>query len=364
MLYILIIGIIIFFIYQIYNIKQQTLWCKLPITKIWNFSNTGIIQPNINIKKFLKKDIKFNWMFFNKECDHINTITKFLNKHFYKDFNTIFSTNLVKYYLNMPNKQYNFLKYDTKKSNIGLLDTKKLIGFINGRPISYIFNNTVFFGYYVDFLCIHSNYRKKNLAALLISKLISNCHSKKFNAHIFKKEQNPLSYFIKYLCKTNYYYLHLPIKKSNTYHPIEVANKNDLIMIYELYKKFAKKFQFYQIFELSEFKYYYLLNDNIQTYPIKVNNIIIGVVSYCVFFTSKKKCAEIILIIGNIDKYFSNILNLMKSNHIEIIYIPNIANNYFLIKKFSFRKGLKYYYYLFNVNFYPVLDSKNVFLYL
>jgi ribosomal protein S18 acetylase RimI-like enzyme len=75
-------------------------------------------------------------------------------------------------YLHMRDEVINYHITKETSVNIGIYHGNELVGFIHGRPIDIVFNQNEHTVYYVEYLCVHRDYRSRNLASILISRYI------------------------------------------------------------------------------------------------------------------------------------------------------------------------------------------------
>jgi len=329
----IILLILVIFLY-FYPNSTHSFWDKQPVARIkQNKYGLIAINPvfNINLRK------KYNF----SETGVTNKTLSFINNHFslYNKFQLDFLKNTLT------------LNTKIKVHNIHLYDKNKLVGFIHAKPINMIIEAIKINIYYVDFLCIHAEYRKKNLATFLIAKLINNCHSKQ--VFLFKKDNNPLPF--NYINKTAYYYKKNINRISNgLLNKFNTSFKN-IETIYNFIISIKKEYTCYDNISLQQFKELYFNNKSKHIVVESKNNVIISVSIYVnnlfndrntIFKTLdieyiyiKKKNLEISTII----EYLGTICN----NNTVLTCIDQMHNNYF-IKKYNFNKGMNLYYHMYN----------------
>jgi hypothetical protein len=205
-LYILVFLILCVILFFMFVRLKYKFWALQPVFHFYDiyywFINVGIIRkelPEKNMYVNLKKII-------TKEYDEIDELTK-------KQMITLIRLN---YFANNENK------YDPQKENIIpyftshntktfwsyflepelLIDNKtnktiqenKIIGVITSRPLHVKINknnNSEFDVYYVDYLCVDKNWRKKNIAPQLIQthEYNQSHNNKKISVSLFKREE-------------------------------------------------------------------------------------------------------------------------------------------------------------------------------
>ena len=205
-LYILVFMILCIILFFMFVRLKYKFWALQPVFHFYDLYywvvNVGIIRkelPEKNRYVNLKKIV-------TKEYEQIDELTK----------TQIITLIRLNYFLNNENK------YEPKKENIIpyfighntktfwsyflepelLIDNKtnktiqenKIIGVITSRPLHVKINknkNSEFDVYYVDFLCVDKNWRKKNIAPQLIQthEYNQSHNNKKISVSLFKREE-------------------------------------------------------------------------------------------------------------------------------------------------------------------------------
>ncbi len=196
----LIIIIILFFTYL--RVKYG-FWYHQPVHHIYDlryhFFPPGIIINGLPEKnKYTNfKQIETKWVEKMTKFE-TNQLTNFIRANFLKNGDNIFAPskeNIIPYFIGFT--QPSFISF-FREPNI-LLDTKdkeliednKLIGVITGRPLNvHIKSQGDFDVYYIDYLCVHMDYRKKGTAPQLIQTHEYNQRhlNKNINVCLFKRE--------------------------------------------------------------------------------------------------------------------------------------------------------------------------------
>ena len=340
-----IILILIILLYFYINPKHS-FWDKQPVARK-KHDKYGLISinPIFNI------DLRNNYDF--SETGITNKTLSFINNHFspYNKFQLDFLKNT--------------LTFDTvqKIHNIHLYDKNKLVGFIHAKPINIIVEAIKINIYYVDFLCIHKEYRKKNLATFLIAKLINNCHSKQ--VFLFKKDNNPLPF--NYINKTAYYY-----KKNIKKIPNVLLNKfnsnfKNIETIYNFILSIKKEYTYYDNISLQQFKELYANNKSKHIVVESKSNVIISV---CIYVNNLFNHRNTIFKTLDIEYIYIKKKNLEVSTIIEYLgtkcdnntlltCIDQMHNNYF-IEKYDFNKGMNLYYHMYNYTINKQLKNREL----
>lgn len=206
-LYILISIIFCVILFFMYVRLKYKFWALQPVFHFYDiyywFVNVGIIRKELPEKNMYVNLKKIR----TKSFEEIDELTK-------KQIITLIRLN---YFTNNDNK------YDPKKENVVpyfighnadtfwsyflepelLIDNKtgktieenKIIGVITSRPLHVKINSkrsdSEFDVYYVDYLCVHKNWRKKNIAPQLIQthEYNQSHKNKKISVSLFKREE-------------------------------------------------------------------------------------------------------------------------------------------------------------------------------
>jgi hypothetical protein len=228
---------------------------ELKITKFMNFIKTNYLQNKDNIYSPKKKNI-----------------VPYFNSHNSKSFFSFYTEDN--------------LLHDLKKSTI--IEDKKIIGVITGRPIHISINNSKnntekFDAYYVDYLCVDKSYRKKGIAQQMIQTHHYNqSHiNKSIVVSLFKREDELTG--IVPLCVYSTYGFHVkkwvkPIDLHSMYKILEISEQNfhfllDFIKINNKNFDIIINSDISNIIELIKTK-------NIFIYVILINNKIISAYFY------------------------------------------------------------------------------------
>ena len=329
----IIVLILVIFLY-FYPNSTHSFWDKQPVARIKN-NKYGLIaiNPLFNI------DVRNNYSF--NEIGVTNKTLSFINNHFspYNKFQLDFLKNTLT------------LNTKIKVHNIHLYDKNKLVGFIHAKPINIIVETIKINIYYVDFLCIHTEYRKKNLATFLIAKLINNCHSKQ--VFLFKKDNNPLPF--NYINKTAYYYKKNINRIPNGLLNIYNTNFKNIETIYNFIISIKKEYTYYDNISLQQFKELYFSNKSKHIVVESKNNVIISVCIYVNnLFNDRNKMFKTLDIeyiyikkkylgVSTIVEYLGTICD----NNTVLTCIDQMHNRYF-IEKYNFSKSIDLYYHMYN----------------
>ena len=213
--------VICFFLYI--KIKYR-FWALQPVFHFydiyyWIF-NIGIIRHELPKKnKYVNlKNIEFNKIdnLLEKNNKQMKQFTFLLQTHYLQNKENIFHPewiNISPYFI--VHKYPCFISFYYEKmflediKNNNTVEDKKMIGCITSRPLQiYIQKNKKyeeFYLYYVDYLCVNKNYRKKNVAPQLIQthEYLQSHSNKEICVNLFKRE-GELTGIIPLCCYTTY----------------------------------------------------------------------------------------------------------------------------------------------------------------
>ena len=314
----LIISLIIIFIMGYIRVKFG-FWALQPVFHVYNLTYMiwppGIINHDLPEKNKYTNFKNIETIVYSEVSElKINKFINFVKINYLQNKDNIYSPkkkNILPYFNSHNTKSFfsfytqDNLLHDFKKGTI--IEDKKIIGVITGRPIHITINtlinnnknndnnNGFFDAYYIDYLCVDKSYRKKGIAQQIIQTHHYNqSHiNKSIVVSLFKREDELTG--IVPLCVYSTYGFH--VKKWTK--PLDLHSM-------------------YTILEITEQNFHFLLDF------IKINN----------------KSFDII-----INSYFSNIIELIKTKNIFIYVIlinDKIISAYFYRKSCTFiEKGLE-----------------------
>jgi len=263
-----------------------------------------------------------------------------------------FKENIIPYFVGHNDKSfisfYNETEYMTDSKNNMITDLKP-IGIITTRPIHIIINNgdsdATFDAYYVDYLCVNKNYRKKGIAQQLIQTHHYNQRhvNKKIVVSLFKREEE-LTGIIP-LCA--YYTYGFSVEKwtkpsdlSAEYKLLEITQQNFKYLYDFICRTSVKNFDiaiYTEITNINEL----IKTKNIFVYVIMVDNNIV-----CAYFFRKScvtinKGLEVLLCFASINDYDDKIFiqgfkisfwKIAFENHFGFSAVENISHNNIIIE--------------------------------
>jgi len=182
-------------------------WALQPVFHFYDvyywFVNVGIIHkdlPEKNMYVNLKKII-------TKDYEKIDELTKkqiitLIRLNYYRNNENKYDPkidNIVPYFIGHNTKTFWSYFVDTElliDNKTGkTIEEKKIIGIITSRPLHVKINSnrqdSEFDVYYVDYLCVNKNWRKKNIAPQLIQthEYNQSHNNKKISVSLFKREE-------------------------------------------------------------------------------------------------------------------------------------------------------------------------------
>ena len=343
--------IFVIILYCIYKkkwyVKSHAFWDKQPVSRCVG-DKLGIISK---IPKFNIILCKNEYFCINNLEKDISLVCDFLNDNFSGNY-TFSNKYLIDTLLYLNNNS---------TINISLKNRREIVGFIHAKPVDMFINNIYKKMYYVDFLCIGKDYRSKNYASILISKLISYINLP-YLSFIFKKDHYKLPF--NYINKTSYYHFYTH-KSSTNINKITYLNINNLDSVYNFIKSCHKNLDVYSVISKNELKTSYINKSKSMIIEYdKVGNIK-GVLSfiYSNFIINSKntRCIDIEYIFINslgYNKIIEYLNTIAIKDGVEIITIIDHYYNSYFISKYNMIKGMDLYFHLYNFNINKVRNYK------
>ena len=198
----LIIIFILFILFKLYIKITYKFWAYQPVFHYYN------ILYWLNPKGIINSELPKT----NKYCNFLNILTKdyseydenslkdiigLIRGHYHhnksakylptlESFSSYLIGNNVKTFISVYYKPTIIINND-----LSTIPDKQLIGVIIGRPVNITLKNTTTFkAYYIDYLCVHNDYRKKGIAPQLIQthEYLQRHKNKKVHVSLFKRE--------------------------------------------------------------------------------------------------------------------------------------------------------------------------------
>ena len=300
-LYLLIAFFLICIFIMGYIRVKYGFWAIQPVFHVYNLFYMiwppGIINHELPEKNKYTNFKNIETIVYSELSDlKINKFVNFVKIHYLQNKDNVYSPkkeNILPYFNGHNTKSFfSFYTEDSVLSNLKkgtIIKDKKIIGIITGRPIHIIINNSKndikFDAYYIDYLCVDKNYRKKGIAPQIIQTHYYNqSHiNKNITVSLFKREDELTG--IVPLCVYSTYGFNVkkwtkPIDLHSMYTFLEITEQNFHFLL-DFIKINSKKFdiiihsEFSNIIELIKTK-------NIFVYVILINDKII-----CAYFYRK-----------------------------------------------------------------------------
>ena len=203
-LYILLFMILCVILFFMFIRLKYKFWALQPVFHFYDLHywliNVGIIckelpQKNmyVNLKKIKTKDFEYIDELTKKQIITLIRLNYFINNENKYDPKP---ENILPYFIGHNSKTYwsYFLEpellIDNKTGKT--IEENKIIGVITSRPLHVQINSKPEFDvYYVDYLCVNKNHRKKNIAPQLIQthEYNQSHNNKKISVSLFKREE-------------------------------------------------------------------------------------------------------------------------------------------------------------------------------
>ena len=203
-LYILLFMILCVILFFMFIRLKYKFWALQPVFHFYDLHywliNVGIIckelpQKNmyVNLKKIKTKQFEYIDELTKKQIITLIRLNYFINNENKYDPKP---ENILPYFIGHNSKTYwsYFLEpellIDNKTGKT--IEENKIIGIITSRPLHVQINcNPEFDVYYVDYLCVNKNHRKKNIASQLIQthEYNQSHNNKKISVSLFKREE-------------------------------------------------------------------------------------------------------------------------------------------------------------------------------
>jgi len=271
-------------------------WALQPVFHVYNLTYMiwppGIINHDLPEKNKYTNFKNIETIVYTELSElKINKFVNFVKTHYLQNKDNVYlpkKKNILPYF-NCHNTKSFFSFYaedtvlhDLKKGT--MIEEKKIIGIITGRPIHISINNSknnkinaIFDAYYIDYLCVDKNYRKKGIAPQIIQTHYYNqSHiNKTISVSLFKREDDLTG--IVPLCVYSTYGFHVkkwtkPVNLHSMYTLLEISEQNfhfllDFIKINSTKFDIVINSDISNIIELIKtkniFVYVILLNDEI-----------------------------------------------------------------------------------------------------
>ena len=362
-LYILLVfSLIIIFIMGYIRVKYG-FWALQPVFHVYNLTYMiwppGIINHDLPEKNKYTNFKNIETIVYSELSElKINKFVNFVKTHYLQNKDNIYTPtkqNILPYFNGHNTKSFfsfyteDLILHDLKKST--MVDEKKIIAIITGRPLHICINNSKnnkinakFDAYYIDYLCVDKNYRKKGIAPQIIQTHYYNqSHiNKNISVSLFKREDELTG--IVPLCVYSTYGFHVkkwtkPIDLHSMYKLLEITEQNFHFLL-DFIKINSEKFDIVinsdisNIIELIKTK-------NIFIYVILINDKIISAYFYRKSCTFVEKGLEVLSCFASINDCESEDIfiqgfkisfwKIAEKNRFGFSAIESISNNNIII---------------------------------
>ena len=373
--------IVLMIVLMIYVKVKHRFWSNQPVFHVYSLRNwlfpKGIIDPNLPKPNkfcdfFSVKTIKMHSTENNPsdKKSYIYLFSPDLQKHFVKFVrNNYLQTKIVKYSPHSSNifpyfRHHNhpcYLTYNIEQLN----DLSTISGYITSRPLEVWLNGINIMVYYVDYLCVDKDKRKKGLAPKLIQTHIY--HQRRQNTAVdiilFKRETRlnllvPLTIYISY--GFNLKYWKVPRNLQAGYKFLRITPDN-IYFCREIMQNIAKSFFSCVIYPNSGNFLHLLETNNVIMYALLLQKEIVAVYFFrnsCTTVNNDKIVDCIGSICNEKNKNifilgFHHCLFYLRKSGFGFVNIENISNNDFIIENIltkytpSSVSNTAYYFYNF-----------------
>lgn len=360
-------------VYHFYDIKY--LWNTGVIHKELPKKNRYINFNNIDVKNI--KDIT---SFELKKCVY------FIQDNYLNIKDIIYKPsieNISSYFQNHnQNCYFSFYKKENKlvnNKNDTIIESSDIIGMVTSRPIYLHFyskkENKSLNVYYIDYLCVDIDHRKKNIVPELLQthEYKQRRLNKNVNVCLFKREGHIMFILPIVIYDTFCYELNnLPLIPLKLCYKCELIHNKNSNLLLNLLNKTKKKFSLFGITELSNIltlivnKVYYIYilvkyNNPIAVYFYRNSMLTYNNNTVIELFASICDCNYNLFYLGFIESY----KNVSKDLNQKYIILEEISHNFYLNynlkNNYSSLFNAPYSYYLYNYS-HKLLNKEEVFL--
>jgi hypothetical protein len=304
--YILFFGVLIIFLIYIYIRVKFGFWAIQPVFHVYDLvymiRAPGLINHGLPEKNKYTNFKNIETLLYNEVPNfQIQRFTNLIKKNYLQNKDNIYnpsSENITPYFTGHNDKSFiSFYREENTmvslKKGTTIADSR-IIGTITSRPVHITINNgdkdATFDAYYVDYLCVDKNYRKKGIAPQLIqTHQYNQSHiNKKISVSLFKREDEltgivPLCVYTTYgFPVTNWTQ---PINLDANYSLLEITPQN-FHFLYDFITLNKDKFDITIHTEVTNI-IHLIKTKNIFVYVIMVDKEII-----CAYFF-RKSCVQI-----------------------------------------------------------------------
>jgi len=377
----LIIILIAIVIYLFYKATNQ-FWSRQPVfhfhnLKYWIFP-PGIIQYKQPQKdKFYNTKIQFD-SFDKLKTEKKALFVSFIKSHFMPNKHELYNPtekSIIPYFECNNNESFISLYIQKTHQNNNIL-----VSTMTSRPLECFINGVKLNIYYVDFLCVHKNKRKKGIASETIYSHYVNQRSKYKNLIcLFKREGDstfivPATVYKTYGFDMKYWGKNIKFDQPNI--NTVIINDSNINIVIDILNKINNGFSCVIKPFITNIKHL-LKNKNIFISCVTIDNKPICLYVFRNTYTTYNGKKSLELTSSYLDKDFINMENifvlgglisidkLVQQYNYEVLFIENISNNDIILKnileRYTYMFEINHSYYLYNFGIRPFMCN-NVFI--
>ena len=378
MLFLYLIIIIVFFLilFKLYVKIKYKFWAYQPVFHYYNLlywiNPKGIINDDLpETNKYCNFLNITTTSFEERDENTIKEIVGFIQRYYYRNSNINYSptnSSFSSHFIGNNSKTFISTYYkpiiQINVKDYSQVNNTELVGIMTTKPINITFKNMkTFIGYYVDYLCVHNEYRKMNIAPEIIQthEYIQRHNDKKIKVSLFKRE-GELTGIVALTTYLTYQFSISSISKYTLLHPsmklIEINKLNLNLLITFIYNQ-RNKFECYALPDITNLLT--LINNEIyKIYAIIENDKLIS----CYFlrdthmYYNDNKAVECFASISNcphneifINGFIKALQKYSKKIKATLITIENISHNNIIIN------------YIFSLNILSKIESPTAYFF-
>lgn len=322
----------------------------------FNHSDEGVPESLPDGFEFVAMDVK--------DEPTLATITEFLNENFEGAFS--FEMSHVQWVLNTPTRHFPHIDRINQDGGcvigVATSDSKKLVGIIAARPVTYSIDGRVVCSLEVVWMCTIVKLRGKRLASVMMRELYRRayCWGIATGMLFVVPRQLPALYTVGPI---NVLGRGLddsaPPKPNKGIGLIRFANKRDITRMMKIYKGYREHWRMHREYNKREFQHTFLRREDVMTYVVrKDNGDVKDFISLFRLLSGEKRIAYVHFVSFYNDKLLElimqNVLYIMHRNKFDAVYISDVNGvGSVLTEKLAFKpvkECVPSYLYQFNYN--------------
>jgi len=389
MIYYLLPILLIFMTIAYIKIKFP-FWSIQPVFHVYDigyaFFPPGIIDMELPKKNKYTNFKNIETILFEKTSIEIEKMTNLIRSHYLQNGQNVFAPkkeNIVPYFKGHNHPCFFTFYYETvllnDLKNGSPIEDKKMISVISSRPIHIIINKekqtNELDAYYVDYLCVDKDYRKKGIAPQMIqTNNYNQRHIHNIHVSLFKREEDltgivPLCVFSTYGFQVTKW--RKPPDLPPMYTLLEISLQN-FHLLYDFIKRNRDRFDILIYPETSNLMELIKTN-NIFIYAVLLENEIICAYFYrktCSFIEKKTEILSCFASINTGDSIFvegfkCSFWKTAEKHYFGFAVIENISHNHAIIENIRIKtkpyivSPTAYFFYNFA---YPTFKPEKAFI--